>query len=51
MHKEIIENAINKAKIKFGCDLKVLVTDNAKVMEKRRKLLQSEENNKDLFFL
>lgn len=50
-HKEIIENAINKAKIKFGCDVKALVTDNAKVMEKTRKLLQLDESTKDLFFL
>lgn len=47
-HKEITENAIKKAKTKFGCKVTAFVTDNAKVMEKTRKLLQLEESTKDL---
>ena len=43
-HKHKIENAMKKAKDKYSCDVKAVVTDNAKVMEKITELLADNEN-------
>lgn len=43
-HKGILKDAILKAKEKFNCDVKAVVTDNARVMEKAKDLLCEEDN-------
>lgn len=44
-HKSIFQQAITKAKETFNCDVKAVVTDNARVMEKAKELLYEEDND------
>ena len=43
-HKSILQDVIAKAKEDFHCDVKAVVTDNAKVMEKGKECLYNEDN-------
>lgn len=44
-HTEIIQDAITTAKSKYNCEVKAIVTDNAKVMEKTRESLEEVNEN------
>lgn len=48
-HKSILQEAITKAKTEFNCDVKAVVTDNARVMDKAKEFLFEQDNNLVLY--